>query len=209
MRDLTKWPRLLVVGEPVTETQANEILVRTDDWMLLGNDREWEGIVANLAGIERDKHGTVDWGSRERFRKAMGVLELGYLENGRIYSAWIGGPKGWCDWDGTIGCSTWNIGKWPSHEAVTEDWTAIAAAFPYLDLVAQLVTDEGAGEVAGEWVVRNGEVRFDPEPGPRIRRPEVLDDATVLLRFAGVTGERGVDFARLAEALRQVRGGAA
>lgn len=52
MPDLTKWPRLLVTGTPVTEEQANEILVRTANlWLLPGNDRDWTATVEPGARI--------------------------------------------------------------------------------------------------------------------------------------------------------------
>ena len=66
-------------------------------------------------------------------------------------------PKGWCDWEGNIACRNYNIGKWHTAEEVTEDWLAIAAAFPYLELRAQVITDEGEGEIAAEWAVREGD----------------------------------------------------
>jgi hypothetical protein len=32
MRELSKWPRLLVTGEPVTVRQAEKIIVWTNEW---------------------------------------------------------------------------------------------------------------------------------------------------------------------------------
>jgi hypothetical protein len=137
----------------------------------------------------------------------MGVLQLSYLENARIASSWIGGPHGWCDWDGTIGCANYNIGKWPTVEAVTEDWHAIAAAFPYLNLRAQLVPDEGEAESAVvEWQISNGAVSTVEELRDPIVRPGELSAGSLLIRFAAVDGERGVSLHRLREALRQVAG---
>ena len=117
MDDLTKWPRLLVTGRRVSEDQANEILIRTDDWWLSTNDRQWEAeikrIAVDVAGMpvepRRDQTGYGDEGmdlfreyyaAREAWRKSLGILELGYLSNSRIVSSWIGGPHGWCDWTG-------------------------------------------------------------------------------------------------------------
>ena len=216
MTDLTKWPRLLVKGEPVTEQQANEILIRTCQPAYLdGNDRAWNGIVARAMGfpegddyppkaIAEDNDARMAWfrerwAARDRRTAELGIIGLEYLYNCRIASTWIGGPHGWCNWDGTIGCSTHNIGKWPSVEEVTDEWERIAAAFPYLDLTAQLVTDEGDGEIAVEWRVQGGAAELC-EPGKQIRpvgEPSFLS----VLTFGG---ERGVSPQRLEVAVQQV-----
>lgn len=216
MRDLTKWPRLIVVPEkpePVTRQQANEILLRTNGPYFGSNDRAWERSIADVLGIAmtwREVPGMpgggwwdMTYASASEWYKSIGGLDLHYLVNSRIVSAWIGGPHGWLDWDGNVGCSTWNIGKWPSYEEVQEDWSAIAAAFPYLDLHAQLITDEGEGDVAGQWRVVGGRAAL-VEPVARFE-PLELSEADVLMRVLGRHGERGVDLERLREAATQLR----
>lgn len=201
MTELTKWPLLLVTGEPVTEEQANDILIRTDSWSLMTNDKSWQRQVIELTGHELAEHG---WGFADdrAFRREYKVLDLHYLANARIMSSWIGGPKGWCDWDGTIGTSNYNIGKWPTVEEVEEDWTAITEAFPYLDLQAQLIPEEGeAGYAAVEWHVKDGSVE-QVESTKLLRRP--TDAGFVALFTRG--GERGVQPDRLEVALDQARG---
>ena len=84
-----------------------------------------------------------------------------------------------------------------------EDWSAIAAAFPYLDLHAQLITDEGEGDVAGQWRVTGG-VAALVEPVGRFQ-PRELSEADVLLHVIGRGGERGVSLERLREAMAQLR----
>jgi hypothetical protein len=214
MTDLTKWPRLLVTGEPVTREQANEILIRTDDWWLSTNDHAWEAAVYALAadhGRPRQPERNAGPAACSAFSKALGdwevrlgILNLHYLDNARIASSWIGGPKGWCDWDGKIGCSNYNIGKWPTIEEVTEDWQAIAGAFPYLSLHAQLVTDEGEGEVAAMWAVKDGKAAL-VEPVERIvdAKPDDVEAMAFGLMF-NAGRERGVSLDRLREALAQV-----
>jgi hypothetical protein len=213
MMDLTKWPRLIVVPEkpePVTRQQANEILLRTNGPYFGTNDQAWEKAVADVLGIEmvqREAGGYRYWDmsftAADAWYKSIGGVDLHYLLNSRITSAWIGGPHGWLDWDGTIGCSTWNIGKWPSREEVTEEWQAIAAAFPYLDLHAQLITDEGEGEVAAQWRVVDGKAAL-VEPIDRFRVRE-LGEMDALIRVIGRGGERGVSLERLTEAIGQIR----
>lgn len=206
-RELTKWPRLLVAGASVTEDQASEILVRTDSWFLSSNSHDWERTVYAAAGIEITEHGWPAEDSLREFCARMGVLRLSYLTNSQIVSAWVGGAHGWCHWDGRIGCANYNLGKWPTTEEITDDWIAIAAAFPYLDLTAQLVTNEGAGRLVGEWRLQDGEVHYEPFPPEQIRP---LDDSLLtsagIARLMRVDLEPGVTLGRLEEALQLVRG---
>ena len=217
MSDLTKWPRLLVVGENVTREQANEILIRTDNWSPCTNDKAWETAVCAL-GDEYGMPVNAPWrlkpgeyserwreieARRQASRERLGILELHYLGNARIASSWFGGPHGWCDWDGNIGCSNYNIGKWPSVEEVTEDWTAIAEAFPYLSLHAQLVTDEGEGEVAATWAVREGKAAL-VEPAGQLAPVRDDVEGMVFGLLYSADRERGVSIDRLREALAQV-----
>jgi hypothetical protein len=214
VRDLTKWPRLIVVPEdpePVTREQVNEILIRTATPHLFTNDRLLELAVREILGHPHKDSRTGpaagevrDWiRAEEEWRASLRILGLQYVHNSRIVSASIHGPHGWCDWDGTLGCTTWNIGKWPSHEDVTADWEAIAAAFPYLDLHVQLITGEGEGELAAEWRVTGGHA-FPVEPVARFS-PGELTEAAILARFR-YGGECGVPLQRLREAVAQVRG---
>lgn len=207
MRDLGKWPRLLVTGTPVSEEQADEILVRTNLWYSLSNDKDWELVVAELAGISIGAHGMYDYQSVRRFEQRHGVLRLEYLHNYRIASAWIDGPHGWCDWNGHIGCSTFNIGKWPTADSVTGEWTAIATAFPYLDLTAQLVGDEGAAEdPAIQWRIHRGQVDVDTNPTELLRPVAAFDAPAAIHRIQyDAFRERGIYRERLERALNRVR----
>lgn len=205
--DLTKWPRLLVTGDPVTEEQANEILIRTDDWWISGNDRAFTVAVAQVAaefGRPLDTFGRAgEWAAVRDWCARMGVLDLCYLNNHRVMSAWIGGPHGWCDWAGRIGCANYNIGKDPSVEAVHDDWTAIAEAFPFLHLRAQLVPDEGeAPHPAVEWLVRGGKAHLVESIGLLAPPHEFGGISDMRGMFIG--GERGVTLDRLRAALAQV-----
>jgi hypothetical protein len=213
----TKWPRLLVTGHPVTTEQADDILIRTNHWGLNHtNDPDWARTLADISaehglprepdsrGPNSDGQAWIDHSeARDTWNKRMGVLDLHYLHNSRIVSAWIGGPHGWCDWDGTIGCANYNIGKWPSDEEVLEDLCAIAAAFPFLTMTVQLVEDEGAGGLAGEWRVAAGHVVHDPEPAEQLQARDELTEMGILLRMMP-GGERGVSPARLRTALDRV-----
>jgi hypothetical protein len=218
----TKWPRLLVVGEPVTEVQADEILIRTNEWRTpFSNDKNWLATVENIAaefGRPREPQRTGDhdaymvelrghWPQMQAWHDRLGILELGYLRNYRIMSAWIGGPHGWCDWNGAIFCSEFNIGKWPSDREVGEDWEQIASAFPFLDLTAQCVDEEGEADSAcAQWRVVNGQVHYCDGPLPRLDGAAELTPEWMAPGRFGLGGERGVSEARLRQAFERVAG---
>jgi hypothetical protein len=201
----TKWPLLLVTGKPVTEEQADDILLRTSAGYWHTNDRQWRADVSRILGVPLDDHGDFGWRDLAAWRKSIGALDLHHLSNGRIMSSWIGGPKGWCDWDGRIGCGNWNIGKWPEVAEIEEDLAAISAAWPFLDMRVQLIDDEGDGQLCGEWRVWDGQWT-ETEPGPRIDEPDLnVEAAAISLIFASSGRERGVSPDRLAAAWARVR----
>lgn len=154
---LPKWPGLLVVGESVTKEQAQEILIRTSSLgHFCSNDREFEsqindilfGVYASFFDLDRYLDGRFEKDFNARYRwiekqlEPYKVLDLHYLKNHQILSSYIGGPHGWCNWDGNIGTSSYNIGKWPDVEEVFNEWKIIAEAFPYLNLKSQLWSGE-------------------------------------------------------------------
>jgi hypothetical protein len=187
---LPKWPALIVRGEKITTDQAAEIIIRTTDHLSCNSsefvnacqsliydvqiptekidryDAVTESIMEKIGADEKDWESL--WKYKENKHKELGILEdLFYLGNERICSSWIGGPHGWCDWDGTIGCSNYNIGKWPTVQEVYEGWQLIAKAFPYLNLRCQLA-NHGASETDGitdprplvEFIVKDGKVKM-------------------------------------------------
>lgn len=205
MTDLTKWPRLLVTGEPVTREQANEVLIRTNNRYLATNDRAWLRQVYEVYGIPYRDHGDrVDRQAEDLVHDRLGVMPLRYLMNERVTSSRLCGPHGWCDWDGTIGCANYNIGKWPEVNEVTADLVLVATTFPYLTMHVQLVTDEGDGEVAATWAVRRGKAAL-VEPAGLLRPVAELDVGDTLAWLYRPGRERGVSLDRLREAIRQVR----
>jgi hypothetical protein len=151
---LPKWPALIVRGESVTKEQAAEIVIRTGRWPAMTNNHEFAAEVAELTDVPKDeahwdlpeaerRAAVTNWLQKTRaFRTKYGVLELEYLTNQRVASCWVGGPHGWVNWHGQVKTSNYNIGKWPTVEAVLQDWKTIAAAFPYLNLRCQLLDCE-------------------------------------------------------------------
>lgn len=145
------------------------------------------------------------WRQLRHWTDRVGVLQLHYLGNEQIMSSWIGGPHGWCDWDGRIGCSNYNIGKWPSGDEVTEDLTAIAKTWPFLRMHVQLITDEGSGDLAAMWAVEDGKAAL-VEPIGLIDQPHDDVEGMVWELMTSPFRERGVSLERFREALIQVRG---
>lgn len=146
---LPKWPGLLVVGDTVTKEQAAEILIRTDLFYFSSNDLQWKKMLHNAANIkfeDEESYLATDWDSLREAKERFRVLDLEYLCNDRIASCWIGGPHGWCNWDGKIFSNNYNIGKWPNASAIYEEWEEIARAFPFLKLKSQLFDGETSTE---------------------------------------------------------------
>lgn len=207
----TKWPRLLVFGDAVTQEQANEILIRTNNWYYIHtNDKFLEDEIITIAGLSKETvnplkgkpYEVLDYKSVDRLVEDLHVLDLRYLSNERICSSWIGGAHGWCDWNGKIFCSNYNIGKWPTLEEVHSDWEKIAAAFPFLSLIAQTVEDEGeANSPCAHWEIGNGEVKLVSGIDKCITHPTKPSFNPILSRDR----ERGVNASRLKIAIDQVR----
>lgn len=211
--DPGKWPRLIVAGEPVTEAQADEILIRTATlYYLHSNDHDWDHIVARIV-FQDERAAETDFPFQRARKRAEELrnLNLEYLDNYRISSSWIGGPRGWCDWEGRIGTANYNIGKWPSQSEVGSEWSQIAAAFPYLDLTAQLVSDGTADQVCGQWRVKDG-LATEETPGALLVQPKQQQEASdaAMARFAeqifNPASERGVSPERLQIAVDRVEG---
>ena len=211
MKDLGKWPRLLVFGERVTNEQAGDILVRTNSRYFCMNNKTWERQASQILGVPFQDHRGgkegLDWfKDNEAAWDGLGNIPLEYLCNHKIGYAGIGGPQGWCDWNGWTFTAIYNIGKWPSHDEVTQEWTAIAAAFPYLRLRAQLIADEGAGELAGTWDVADGKVTYRDDVTERVTEPRELSEARMLTTL--VLGmEQGVSAERLQAVADRIRAG--
>jgi len=164
---LPKWPGLLVKGEKITEEQAAEIILRTSGWISCNDDDFTNAVNCLIYDVQDNgKHSYYDkvndlirekigvgkdfpeawsklWEYREKRNQELGILEdCCYLGNHQICSSWIGGPHGWCNWDGTISACNYNIGKWPAIEDVYNEWKLVAKTFPFLDLKCQLLNHE-------------------------------------------------------------------
>ena len=221
MIDLPKWPAMVVKGEPVTKEQAMEIIVRTGNIYFSCNDKEWnmflnyiyydlddmyddhfKGIAKELNVKETD---TKVYEYISKKIKELGVLDLEYLRNERVASSWIGGPHGWCNWDGKIFSNNYNIGKYPTVEEVTEEWNKIAKAFPFLDLECVLYkgeTSEEENEPLMQFTVKNGEVNVGKST--LVIKPRFLTD-DILLDFHKPGRERGCSEIQIIKAINHTK----
>lgn len=206
---LPKWPHMTVEGSWVTKEQAAEIILRTDSAYFSCNDREWTAMLCRAAGIEMEEPGWPDYTSVEAYRERIRALSLEYLTNAQILSAYIGGPHGWCQWDGRIRARpTTGIGKWPDMTEVMAEWEIIAAAFPYLTLTSQLWPESVDGdrvEPIAEFVVEAGKAH--------IREPVSLHplwgedmEGAVLALFTNPHRERGCTISQYEAALAATLG---
>lgn len=213
---LPKWPAFVVQGKKVEPELAAEILIRTDiylpDYTYGSNDKDFCRAINGLFGIpvERDGDNVMEYFNRvDRLRDRLNKIPLEYLANARIASSWVGGPHGWIDWNGNVFCHNSNIGKWPSVEAVAEEWAVIAEAFPQLDLVCQLHSAEaGFGEAwdgpVVEFVVKDGQVVVRAPQTPMVEPINELFSNVVSLFTPG--RERGTHINHLRAELERIYG---
>ncbi len=213
--DLGKWPEMVVVGEPVTREQANEILIRTMSrrgWNFC-NDKSWTDEVNRVVGFRSESH-LDDVESRLAALEYnygvlddLGVLELEYIYNSRVSSAYLFGAHGWLNWDGVItGNMSYNVGKWPEADELADEWKLVASTFPYLNLTVQFFSergeDDGFRTPAFEIRVFDGEAVVNTHPDTvlaSVGPGQALD-------FEGRRREKGVSLERFTEAYRQVAG---
>ena len=143
MKEITnKWPAMLITGEKVTEKQAMDIIIRTDEAVVnpnmytFGNNQDFGKQWAKLIDVSYDYDESVY--SRS---KCINFVSLEYLYNNLLSSCWVGGSTSWIWEDGSIFKFS-NIGKWPSTEEVFDELKRIAQAFPYLKLKVTLFDEQ-------------------------------------------------------------------
>ena len=138
----TKWPAMLITGEKVTEEQAMDIIIRTDEAVVnpnmytFGNNQDFGKQWAKLIDVRYDYDESVY--SRS---ECINFVSLEYLYSHLLGSCWIGGSHSWIWEDGSIFRFS-NIGKWPSTKKVFDELKRIAQAFPYLKLKATLFDEK-------------------------------------------------------------------
>ena len=196
---LPKWPAMIVRGTSVTVEQAREIIRRTDTAFqrgISGNDRVFNEKLAERMELPRgsvlrwDENMTgEDYAALDAWRERWGVIDSEYITNRWIASTYIGGPHGWCHPDGTIRFDT-NVGKWPSVEEIFQEWTRVAAAFPFLDLTATLMSGEYCDDDITPLVtirVQEGRATLE-DPQPVGDRATDIPDGYMENLFSGRSG---------------------
>lgn len=227
--DLPKWPGLLVVGKTVTREQAMEIIIRTDSLWFTTNDYEFSkelnsylfdvkieksgydkdnDAIADKLGLDRSGSWDQIWSYKQSKMTEVGQIPLNYLDNDRIVSSWIGGPKGWCNWNGRIFSDNFNIGKYPSVQEVYTDWVRIAKAFPFLELKAQLLSTEigdmeNESEVVVQFNIKDGKVKMS-QTKRLLTQPKEFDFSS-LFGFGSQYRERGCTIDMFKEAVDYCR----
>ena len=174
MFSLPKWPQMRVIGKPVTVEQAKEIIFRTDSFLTEssqyagGNNHRFNEEYRKESGLASLDQS--DWDADSTIREKLGVLSTNYVSNSWTSCAFIYGAHGWCHPNGNIFYED-NVGKWPSYEELLADWTALAEAFPFLDLHAMFMSGEGC-EDSTEFVfglrVLNGRVETYTKEDPAV-----------------------------------------
>jgi hypothetical protein len=173
----TKWAGLLVVGESVSKEQAAEIIVRTTRWPLSSNNTQTDEIFNNLISNHKEF---------KKYLKNIKPLNLDLLINERITTSYISGPKGWINWDGTIFTNSYNVGKYPSIQQITNEWENIAKEFPFLNLKSQVINqeihDEEKAIPTAQWNIKDGKVNTE-FPTKLICEIHKFDEEDFLLGF--------------------------
>lgn len=213
----TKWPGLFASGEKVPKELASEILFRTSRWPLCTNDHLadfqvafWLDLITEEAKERYEKTGefesfiysALSYEKLGSFREKYKILDLEYLGNSQIASSWIGGPHGWMDFEGNVGCSNYNVGKWPSLEELLEEAKVIAEAFPTLKVTFKFLgcewceTDSAEYIFTDQLVVSKGSVEHKEisEAPPAHTGCDVSpDDFVRQLMYSGPLG-RGTEY---------------
>lgn len=86
-------------------------------------------------------------------------------------------------------------------EEVYQEWQAIATAFPYLNLKSQLITEEGEGNIAVEFEVRDSTATLKT-PGSLL---EPIEDSEIVIDLHNHEGERGCIYEKFVEAVDYTR----
>lgn len=145
-----KWCPLYVYGEPVSQEQAAQILIRTDENSFPQRNGPVRPFISTVHSSLFLR--VLNWSDELEFREKMdrvtGRIDLYYLSNRQICTAWIQGLSGWCHWNGLISTDfnrPYSVGKYPSQEEILKEWTQIAERFPFLDLRCWLKDQDDDG----------------------------------------------------------------
>ena len=148
----------------VTLEQAKEIIFRTDThlWNPVygGNNKNHERRYEEETKVKEHFSNIIDQlNFLQYLYDCVGVLNLEFIKSSYSYSAYIGGPTGFCSPSGKIFYNH-NIGKWPSVEEVYNEFNLIADAFPFISLKATIYNQESCYSLYSipvvHFIVENG-----------------------------------------------------
>jgi hypothetical protein len=145
----------------------------------------------------------------ENLLTEMDWIHLEYLHQDQIGTSYIGGPHGWCQWNGGIYTAGHNIGKWPEVEAVYWELRRIAEAFPYLTMDVQLSNKEGCeddGAPVVQFHVEDGMATVVPTAPTFLRRGERSLESECRALMMDPHREVGIRGDKLKELLTMVYG---
>jgi len=199
-----KWPQMVVTGKPVTVEQAKDIIFRTDTSLTRfskygwGNNHRWGEWAQKTLGFDllrEPESDRMDWEIIQEIKNKLGMIETEYVSNTWAASCFIGGPHGWCHPDGKIEFTD-NIGKWPSLEAVIEDWEKLQDAFPYIDLAVTLMDKEDCEEdkkPVVSFLVKDGKITFTTDHDNIHQEFDTADKMEdFITRFSSPNREQGL-----------------
>jgi hypothetical protein len=189
----TKWPAARLRGPDVAQEQALDFIMKTDPFLVGGgftNDRLFEAEYRRLSGlVEPDYNGEekVDWSQiyqrEERFKKALGHIDLQHLASHWVANTYIGGPCGPVSPSGKVLLAI-NFGKWPDEDEIEDDLSKLASAFPWLtfDLSVWGNSEEGdEGLPSNTWHLEAGKWEAVEPKILQVSFPDVL--TTFLTNF--------------------------
>lgn len=141
---LPKWPQLVITGPDVDPELAKEFIFRTDNFLTDpseysgGNERDFNRKYQEQAGLNGPSDSEdflVKWERQKMIRDRIGFVDLEYVPSNFASSSYVYGPHGVVSPTGKVSYR-YNVGKWPSVEAILSDFRALACAFPWLELWA-------------------------------------------------------------------------
>lgn len=201
-------PTLTVTGDRISETRAQEILIRTQDFLLTTKDTAFAEEFYALLGVKLDP----DFPSPEpltaeltRLQIEYRCLPLEFLANQRIASQ-FGGPHGWCSWTGHLKCRGLPVRPSASVQALLDEWQLIARTWPFLRLRCQLYSVPASPQTKSkpivEYRVADGAVQITEQPTDHLPAPEPATPTEIL---PARHREVGTTLPRLWDALQVTR----
>lgn len=216
--DLPKWPQLMIVGDPVSEDQAKEIIFRTETFLTDaseyagGNNKGFNASYLRESGMDVLKGLCPgDWmyshTVMQHVRARIGFVSLDYVHNTWASSSYIFGPYGFCSPDGDIYYNH-NLGKYPGVQEVYNDFVRIAQAFPFLKFKASLYSGEHCEEnthCVVSFIVQSGEVQITDEDFNLRQFNQPHDFALAVQKMQDSDREQGLPYKWIMEFQRRVK----